>query len=196
MLFARTVNEVSFAGSKVEYGPMVTDMMDYNTMVQSALRGVVRKALDRAAVDGLPGQHHFYIGFRTGDPGVDIPDHLRASHPDEMTIVMQHQYWGLEIDDEGFAITLSFNHHNERLSVPYTAMTSFYDPSVQFGLQFPGPDAEATPGADLPDTQAHGAGKYRGDEAEIADPPASPAADDGDGNSMDNIVTLDTFRKD
>ena len=159
---------------------MATDQMAYNAMVQDALRGVVRKALERAATDGLPGDHHFYIGFRTNDPGVEVPDHLRVSHPDEMTIVLQHQYWGLEIDDDGFEITLSFNHRQERLCVPFAAMTSFYDPSVQFGLQFQGPEDAETPVEDA---------------AETLEEPAPQGKPEAATGPDEKVVTLDTFRK-
>jgi hypothetical protein len=176
---------------------MVTDMMDYNAMVQDALRGVVRKALDRAAEEGLPGQHHFYIGFRTADPGVVIPDHLRASHPDEMTIVLQHQFWGLEIDDNGFAITLSFNKHHERLHIPFAALTSFYDPSVQFGLQFPGPEADSVQENDMPKDRRYGGQEAAVSEPSGSDKEAAESPPEGAGDApVDNIVTLDTFRKD
>ena len=159
---------------------MATDQMAYNAMVQGALRGVVRKALERAASDGLPGEHHFYIGFRTNDPGVDVPDHLRVSHPDEMTIVLQHQYWGLEVGEEGFEITLSFNHRQERLCIPYAAMTSFYDPSVQFGLQFQGPEEDET---------------AAGNDASANEESAAQNETAVDSKPDNKIVTLDTFRK-
>ena len=115
--------------------------MDYNRLVDGALRTVVSNALKRAARDGLPGSHHFYISFRTGDPGVEVPDSLRAKYPEEMTIVIQHQFWGLEIGDDAFEVTLSFRKSPERLKVPLAALTGFFDPSVQFGLQFKGGEA-------------------------------------------------------
>ena len=167
---------------------MAKDLMDYNKLVDSALRTVVGQALRRAARDGLPGSHHFYISFRTNDPGVDIPEYLHAKYPEEMTIVIQHQFWGLEIDEIGFEVTLSFRKSPERLKVPFAALTGFFDPSVQFGLQFKGEGADAasaqvarpllepakTPG--LPGPK----------------PAAGPAEDGGGGGK---VVTLDQFRK-
>jgi hypothetical protein len=120
---------------------MAKDLMDYNRLVDGALRTVVQQALRRAAREGLPGSHHFYISFRTGDPGVDVPEYLRTKYPEEMTIVIQHQFWGLEIGEDGFEVTLSFRKSPERLKVPFAALTGFFDPSVQFGLQFKGGEA-------------------------------------------------------
>ena len=109
----------------------------YDKMVEDALKGVLRAAL-KASENGLPGDHHFYITFRTGDAHVVIPDYLHARYPSEMTIVIQHQYWGLEVDDDKFAVTLSFDRINERLVIPFAAVTAFADPSAKFGLQFQG----------------------------------------------------------
>lgn len=108
----------------------------YDAMVESALRGVVRRALSYAAERGLPGDHHFYISFRTTHPGVDIPAALRARYPGEMTIVLQHQFWGLDVGEEAFGVTLSFSDVPERLTIPFAAISAFADPSVRFGLQF------------------------------------------------------------
>jgi len=114
---------------------MTSGHLDYPAMLQRALRGVVREALTVAAEHGLPGQHHFYLTFRTTTPGVDIPDYLAQRYPDEMTIVLQHKFWGLEIEDEKFAVTLTFKGRSERLVVPWEALTGFADPSVEFGLK-------------------------------------------------------------
>jgi hypothetical protein len=108
----------------------------YNDLIQKALRNVCKDALHIAEEHGMPGGHHFYIAFNTTHPGVDIPEYLRNQHPAEMTIVMQHQFWGLDITDEYFEVTLSFNKINERLHIPFAALTSFVDPSVQFALSF------------------------------------------------------------
>ena len=105
-------------------------------MVEDALRGVVRRALENTIEHGLPGDHHFYITFRTRASGVVIPEFLLERYPDEMTIIIQHQYWDLEVDDNFFNITLSFNGKKESLHVPFKSITSFVDPSVEFGLQF------------------------------------------------------------
>ena len=117
-------------------GKLMTDELQYDVMVERALRGVMVEALTLAAEHGLPGNHHFYVTFKTEAPGVNIPTHLAERYPDEMTIVLQFQYWDLEISDEGLAVTLSFNDVRERLIVPFAAVTVFADPSVKFGLQF------------------------------------------------------------
>ncbi len=114
---------------------MEADSLQYEQWIVEALRGVVVRALNHSASHGLPGDHHYYITFRTGIDGVDLPDHLRAQYPEEMTIVLQHQYWDLEVDDEAFSVTLSFKGRSARLRVPISAVTAFADPSVNFGLQ-------------------------------------------------------------
>lgn len=163
---------------------MPKDLMDYNRMVETALRNVVRQALERARDDGLPGAHHFYLSFQTEDPDVVLADHLRAKYPDEMTIVIQHQFWGLEVEDEAFEITLSFNKVHERLRVPFRALTGFFDPSVQFGLQFQ-PAAGAGGGAAKPPAVVPQPGL----------PVTSPAAADEAADDGAKVVTLDQFRK-
>ena len=163
---------------------MAQDLMQYGQMVEDSLRGVVRSALARTATDGLLGDHHFYIGFKTQHPGVDIPEHLRAQYPEEMTIVVQHKFWGLEVSDDAFEITLSFSGQGQHLYVPFQALTSFLDPSVQFGLQFGRPEDKVQNDDDAaPDLVAEG--------GEAASSENSNAADNGD-----NVVTLDKFRKD
>jgi hypothetical protein len=115
---------------------MSKDWLRYDRMVEDALRGVVRRALTEVGTSGLPGDHHFYLTFRTGETGVQIAPALKSQYPKEMTIVLQHQFWGLEVTEEGFAVTLSFGGKHERLVVPYHSIVSFADPSVKFGLQF------------------------------------------------------------
>ncbi len=105
-------------------------------MVEAALRGVVREALARAAAKGLPGAHHFYITFRTRFPGVALPDYLGQQYPDEMTVVLEHQFWDLDVSEACFSVTLSFQNKPERLVIPFDAITAFADPAVKFGLQF------------------------------------------------------------
>ena len=159
---------------------MAQDLFHYEKMVEGALRGVVREALQRAARDGLRSAHHFYIGFATRMPGVVIPDHLHARYPDEMTIVLQHQFWDLEITEHGFSVTLSFQKQLERLVVPFAAVRSFADPSVNFALEFAVPEtAPAAAGAAVP--------------ALVEAPPevAGKPADKPTGE----VVTLDSFRK-
>lgn len=115
---------------------MPEDTLRYDKMVEDALRGVVRDALVITARDGLMGDHHFYITFRTRFPGVRIADYVLARHPEEMTIVLQHQFWGLDVGDDIFEVTLSFSGVSERLVIPFAAVTGFADPSAKFGLQF------------------------------------------------------------
>ena len=167
---------------------MRNDPLDYDRLMEDALRSVVKRALGVAAERGLPGQHHFYVTFRTDRPGVAIPDSLRRRYPKEMTIVLQHQFWGLAVDDAKFEVTLSFDSKHERLVIPLPAITAFVDPSVQFGLQFPGASAaeaaapesaEAAPQAAAAETRAPAA----------EDKPAPPASGDG------RVVALDAFRK-
>ena len=151
--------------------PPAQDDMHYDAMAQEALRGVVKAALRKAALPGgLPGAHHFYITFKTEAPGVSGPPDLLSKYPDEMTIVLQHQYWDLAPGETFFSVTLKFGGQPKQLSVPYAALTRFYDPSVQFLLQF-----EATPGG--------GAAANPAD----APPPTDPDAP--------NVVSLDQFRK-
>jgi hypothetical protein len=148
-------------------------MLRYDKLVEDALRGVVRESLAQVAKNGLPGDHHFYLTFRTGHPGIVLPEHLRAQYPDEMTIVIQHQYWGLEVTEDFFEVTLSFNKMHERLHIPFSALSGFADPSVRFGLQFKG---ETVSGGAPPD----------------AGPGASPA---GPVDKSGQVVALDAFRK-
>jgi hypothetical protein len=115
---------------------MPTDLIRYDLQVQDALRGVVRKVLADTARDGLPGDHHFYVTFRTHAPGVRLSPRLREQYPDEMTIILQYQFWDLRVDDEAFEVGLHFKNIPEKLHIPFDAISGFYDPSVQFGLKF------------------------------------------------------------
>ena len=170
---------------------MSGDPLNYQALTEEALRGVVRQALVTVAQRGLPGQHHFYLTFRTNFPGVQLADSLRDRHPEEMTIVLQHQFWGLEVADKQFSVTLSFNGQHERLVVPFGAVSAFVDPSVQFGLQFSvaAPAAAAAPVAALPP-------KAPTVTAPMPAPAPVAAAEDasavGEGN---RVVALDAFRK-
>ncbi len=114
----------------------MTDQIRYDVMVQDALRGVVRKVLTDTVRDGLMGEHHYYISFATGAPGVRMSARLREKYPKEMTIVLQHQFWDLGVTDHAFEVGLSFDRVPERLLIPFEAITGFFDPSVQFGLKF------------------------------------------------------------
>src|SRR4051812_1151418 len=115
---------------------MTTDHIRYDLLTQDALRGVVKRVLSDAAREGLPGEHHFYISFKTQFPGVKISSRLAEKYPDEITIVLQHQFWDLSINDHGFEVGLSFGNTPEKLVVPFEAVCGFYDPSAQFGLKF------------------------------------------------------------
>ena len=115
---------------------MPEDMIRYDLLVQEALRGVVRRVLVDAGQHGLPGEHHFFISFRTKSPGVQISPRLLERHPDEMTIVLQHQFWDLTVTDSGLEVGLSFGGIPEKLVVPFDTMSGFWDPSVDFGLKF------------------------------------------------------------
>lgn len=159
--------------------PPPESLIPYDDIVQEALRSVVRRVLgDIEAAGGLPGNHHFYIAFKTRAPGVDLPKHLHERYPDEMTIVIQHRYWDLQVGEERFSIGLSFNQVPAKLTIPYSAVTGFVDPAVNFALQFQPPVIEDEADA----------------EADAAPAPLTPeeAAAREDGS---NVVTLDAFRK-
>ena len=115
---------------------MSKDLIRYDLLVQDALKGVVRKVLGDAAKDGLPGDHHFYVSFRTDFPGVRLSPRLREKYPEDMTIVLQHQFWDLAVTEQSLEVGLSFSGVPERLFIPLDALTGFFDPSVQFGLKF------------------------------------------------------------
>jgi hypothetical protein len=160
----------------------ITDI-DYEELVQGALLQVVRQTLELTAKEGAIGDHHFYISFATDHPSVVIPDYLREEYPDEITIVLQHEFWDLKVEAQKFSVTLCFNDANEHILVPYDAITSFVDPSVKFGLQFTPsyePIHEETP----PPTKDKAKKGKKGDKKN--------SASDADGS---NVVTLDAFRK-
>jgi uncharacterized protein len=174
---------------------MGRDFLDYGAMMDAALVGVVREALARVAERGLPGQHHFYITFRTGHRGVKMPDYLRQQFPDEMTIVLQHQYSGLQVDVDSFGVGLSFNQARERLIIPFKAITAFADPSVKFGLQL---QAVVAPNENnvqpIEFAEGRGAAPAAGTApAAIAGAGNAPAAPASPGNA--EVVSLDAFRK-
>jgi uncharacterized protein len=115
---------------------MSKDLIRYDLLVQDALKGVVRKVVGDAAKEGLSGDHHFYISFRTDFPGVRLSNRLREKYPQDMTVILQHQFWDLTVTEHGFEVGLSFSGVPERLSIPFDAISGFFDPSVQFGLKF------------------------------------------------------------
>jgi hypothetical protein len=183
----------------------MNDRFHYDALVDDALRGVVRRVLRQVADKGLPGSHHFYISFRSTDPGVRLPDYLRAKYPEEMTIVLQHQYWDLILAEDFFEVTVSFNKQQERIKVPFAALSAFVDPSVRFGLQFDRKDKGAVPG-EKPAAPAAAAtplpapekrpslGAPAGEPSTEADakPADEPAKAD---DPASKIVKLDSFRK-
>lgn len=117
---------------------MSTEGFDYPHMMREALREVARQALEQVAESGLPGAHHFYLSFRTDRPGVEIPASLRERYREEMTVVLQHQWWDLEVDREAFSVGLTFGGSPQRIRVPFSALTAFIDPAAEFGLRFDG----------------------------------------------------------
>jgi len=165
---------------------MAKDYIGYEALTDKALRGVVRDALARVQKQGLIGSHHFYLTFKTHDPGVDIPDFLKERYPDEMTIVLQHQFWGLEVTPDWFEVTLSFNRINERLHIPFAAVTAFADPSVKFGLQFQADLAAEIELGDAPEAEA---------EAPETAAEASTEEEEERSDQGAQVITLDAFRK-
>ncbi|MFQ6018432.1 MAG: SspB family protein [Kiloniellaceae bacterium] len=178
----------------------------YDELVEDALRSVVRRALDYAAERGLPGDHHFYITFRTGHPGVDIPEHLRARYPNEMTVVLQYQFWGLDVGEDAFGVTLSFADVPERLTIPFAAVTAFADPSVRFGLQFDSSDEDqegtpvtAAPASEQqigrPPTARDREEPTQASEAAGPRPKRDRQEDAREPAQTGEVITLDAFRK-
>jgi hypothetical protein len=149
---------------------------------------VVKEALKRVQKQGLPGSHHFYLTFKTHDPGVEIPDFLKERYPDEMTIVLQNQYSGLNVTDDGFEVTLGFQKLPATLSIPFAALTGFVDPAVQFGLQFKNATAAQNAGA-----AKDNAGAPSGVSAPAS--PASETAKPAGDEDKSQVVSLDKFRK-
>ncbi len=165
---------------------MPTDHIRYDVLAREALRGVLRRVLTDAAAHGLPGEHHFYITFLSKADGVKLSPRLLAQYPEEMTIILQHQFWDLVVTDDKFEVGLSFGGTPERLVVPFSAIKSFFDPSVQFGLQFEPSEAEAaveTPPAAEP--------------AAAIQPAPAETPDDEPTKPTEGaeVVRLDRFRK-
>ena len=170
---------------------MATDHIRYDVLARDALRGVLRRVLTDAAEHGLPGEHHFFITFLSTADGVKLSPRLLAQYPEEMTIILQHQFWDLVVTEDRFEVGLSFGGIPERLVVPFAAIKSFLDPSVQFGLQFePSEPAAETPTAKLPTVPAPSALPVAAPEpaAESTDEPAKTS-------EGAEVVRLDRFRK-
>jgi len=170
---------------------MATDHIRYDVLARDALRGVLRRVLTDAAEHGLPGEHHFFITFLSTADGVKLSPRLLAQYPEEMTIILQHQFWDLVVTEDRFEVGLSFGGIPERLVVPFAAIKSFLDPSVQFGLQFePSETAAEAPAATLPTVPAPSALPVAAPEpvAESQDEPAKTS-------EGAEVVRLDRFRK-
>ncbi len=163
--------------------------LDYDFLMQKALRSLMRDVLDIVRdIGDAPGEHHFYIEFLTDAPGVSIPDHLKEDYPERMTIVLQHQFQNLTIDDDGFGVTLWFKGKESRLEIPYFAVTSFADPSVQFGLRFePVEDDSETADEDNETSEADADATSPDEKSDAEDKPTSSDGAD--------VVSLDAFRK-
>ena len=183
---------------------MADDHIRYDILAQEALRGVMRKVLAEVAKTGLPGNHHFFITFVTDAPGVRISSRLRERYPDQMTIVIQYQYWDLKVTDAGFEVGLSFSDIPEKLEIPFSAVRGFYDPSVNFELEFDvrveeKPEAQVTELAPAPAPKAEkpaaapAAPKPKAEKAEKKKPTAEKLAD-GEKPAAE-VVSLDAFRK-
>ncbi|WP_420962742.1 SspB family protein [Brucella sp. IR073] len=186
---------------------MVQDLIRYDILAQEALRGVIRKVLSEVAKAGLPGNHHFFITFLTEAPGVRISSRLKEKYPEQMTIVLQHQFWDLQVTDQHFEVGLSFGDVPERLVIPFSAVRGFYDPSVNFELEF---DVSAMePAGDNDSNVALAAIERVEERQEKPKPKAKPAAktpkkaaakaDDeakkDEAKPMADVVSLDAFRK-
>jgi hypothetical protein len=168
---------------------MATDHIRYDVLARDALRGVLRRVLADAAEHGLPGEHHFFITFLSTAEGVKLPPRLLAQHPEEMTIILQHQFWDLVVSEDRFEVGLSFGGIPERLVVPFNSIKSFLDPSVQFGMQFETSDAPSEVAAkNLPAVPASPALPAAASPPEPQSEPAKP----GEGAE---VVRLDRFRK-
>ena len=165
---------------------MATDHIRYDVLARDALRGVLRRVLADAAEHGLPGEHHFFITFLSTAEGVKLSPRLLAQYPEEMTVILQHQFWDLVVTEDRFEVGLSFGGIPERLVVPFNSIKSFFDPSVQFGLQFEPSDAAANeaPATDLPAVAAP--------SPVTSALPVSEPAKPGEGAE---VVRLDRFRK-
>ena len=173
---------------------MSNDLIRYDLMVQDALRGAVRKVLSEVAKEGLPGEHHFYITFRTHAPGVRLSTAMREQYPDVMTIILQHQFWDLSVSETNFEVGLSFRNVPERLLVPFDAVTEFYDPSVQFGLKFEVEEPAPEDGAnDLEPNESSGPVVFAPAEAR-KETPADVMAASAEAESG-KVVSIDAFRK-
>ncbi len=175
---------------------MAEDFLDYGKLIDEAMHRVVKRALALVQERGLPLEHHFFITFRTDYPGVMLSDELRFRYPEEMTIVMQHQFWDLEVEEDRFSIVLSFDNVKQNLTIPFSALVSFADPSMKFGLQF---HAAPLDGAQKPSTVTQKRNltkdplQTQGNQ-QAGKPGKGDTGSEGDSGG-NNVVTLDSFRK-
>jgi hypothetical protein len=173
---------------------MTHENIDYPALIDSAMRHVVRDALHHVDRYGLPSDHHFFISFQTNYPGVSISPQLKSRYPEEITIVIQHQFWDLQIQDDKFQVMLSFNNIPEKLVVPFDALTAFADPSIKFGLQFHGKrattDAENKDGMSCPAT-----GHVAGEKPQAAAFDEEAPAEETKAANDEKVVSLEAFRK-
>jgi uncharacterized protein len=167
---------------------MPQDIYHYDKMVEQALRGVIRDVLARAAKEGLRSAHHFYIGFATQAPGVVMPARLIERFPSEITIVLQHRFWDLTVDDDEFSVALSFDNEVEKLTIPFAAIKSFADPSVEFALAFSEPPTVASNEPALPSVVPTAAKDKPAEQAKAK--PEKPKTEE-----KGQVVALDAFRK-
>jgi hypothetical protein len=179
---------------------MATDHIRYDLLAQQALRGVVRAVLVDAAKNGLPGEHHFYITFHTRAPGIRLPQRLLEQYPQEMTIILQHQFWDLKVSGDAFEVGLSFGGIPERLGIPFEAITRFVDPSVQFGLQFDSEEGATVADAPAPAGLVSVAPSPQAPSATDDAPAPAPAAEaktepEPEPTGGAEVVRLDRFRK-
>ena len=171
--------------SRKHVSVMTEDLIDFAKLIDSALRDVVRRALECATDSGLPGLHKFYITFETQKPGVSISSALAAQYPKEMTIVLEHQFWDLDITEDAFSVSLSFGGKREQLFIPFDAVSAFVDPSVKFGLQFSSAEGARIAGSSSGSDQLQEA--IEDEETEISD--TNGEAENG------TIIALDSYRK-
>jgi uncharacterized protein len=174
---------------------MATDHIRYDVLARDALRGVLRKVLSDAAEHGLPGEHHFFITFISTADGVKLSPRLLAQYPDEMTIILQHQFWDLVVHEDRFEVGLSFGGIPERLAVPFSAIKSFFDPSVQFGLQFEPSDAAEPPAAKNLPAAAPAASSLPPAPPPATEEQTAEAEEPGKPSEGAEVVRLDRFRK-
>jgi hypothetical protein len=174
---------------------MATDHIRYDVLARDALRGVLRQVLTDAAAHGLPGEHHFFITFLSTAEGVKLSPRLLAQYPEEMTIILQHQFWDLVVTEDRFEVGLSFGGVPERLVVPFTSIKSFFDPSVQFGLQFePSDTAAETPATNLPASNLPATPSALAPTAAAPEPESSKDEPEKPSEGAE-VVRLDRFRK-